>query len=44
MPEPCRAGDARADGAEATPYLKRMETEEIDEVVMELFERVDDPA
>jgi hypothetical protein len=30
--------------AEAKPYLKRMETEEIDEVVMELFERVDDPA
>jgi len=29
---------------EAKPYLKRMETEEIDEVVMELFERVDDPA
>jgi hypothetical protein len=30
--------------AEAKPYLVRMETEEIDEVVMELFERVDDPA
>jgi hypothetical protein len=25
---------------EAKPYLVRMETEEIDEVVMELFERV----
>jgi hypothetical protein len=30
--------------AEAKPYLKRMETEEIDEVVMELFERVEGPA
>jgi hypothetical protein len=30
--------------AEAKPYLKRMETEEIDEVIMELFERVDDLA
>ena len=28
--------------AEAKPYLKRMETEEIDEVVMELFERITD--
>jgi hypothetical protein len=27
---------------EAKPYLKRMETEEIDEVVMELFERITD--
>jgi hypothetical protein len=26
--------------AEAKPYLVRMETEEIDEVVMELFERL----
>jgi hypothetical protein len=29
--------------AEAKPYLKRMETEEIDEVVIELFERVEKP-
>jgi hypothetical protein len=28
---------------EAKPYLVRMETQEIDEVVMELFERVEDP-
>jgi hypothetical protein len=26
--------------AEAKPYLKRMETEEIDDVMMELFERL----
>jgi hypothetical protein len=30
--------------AAAKPYLQRMETEEIDEVVMELFERVEGPA
>ena len=30
--------------AEVKPYLKRMETEEIDEVVMELFERGEGPA
>ena len=28
--------------AAAKPYLVRMETEEIDEVVMELFERIPD--
>jgi hypothetical protein len=27
----------------AKPYLVRMETEEIDEVIMELFERIDEP-
>lgn len=28
----------------AKPYLVRMETEAIDEVIMELFERLDEPA
>ena len=28
----------------AKPYLQRMETEDIDEVIMELFARMEDPA
>jgi hypothetical protein len=30
--------------AAAKPYLQRMETEDIDEVIMELFARMEDPA